>query len=33
MPKFGTKMPYLDFFGLEFEKNIVILEISTLKFV
>ena len=27
------KMPYLGIFGLEFENNIVIFEISTLKFV
>ena len=29
----GPKKPYLDIFGLEFKKNIVIFEISTLKFV
>ena len=28
----GPKMPYLGVFGLEFENNIVIFEISTLKF-
>ena len=43
MPKFETKnvdfgyfwpkMPYLDFCGQEFQKNIVRLEISTFKFV
>ena len=33
MPKFGTKTPDLGIFGLEFENNIVIFEISTLKFV
>ena len=29
----GPKMPYLGIFGLEFEKNIVIYEISVLEFV
>ena len=33
MPKFGTKMPYLGTFGLEFEKAIVISDISTLEFL
>ena len=28
-----TRMPYLNIFGLEFENNIVMFEISTLKFV
>ena len=31
--KFGTKMPYLSSFGLEFERSYVIFEISTLEFV
>ena len=29
----GTKTPYLAIFGLEFENNIVIFEISALEFV
>ena len=33
MSKFGTKMPYLGIFGLEFLESIAIFEISTLKFV
>ena len=33
MPKYGAKMPYLSIFGLEFSKNIVIFEISPIKFV
>ena len=33
MPKFGTKMPYMGIFGLEFFKTIVIFEITTLEFV
>ena len=33
IPKFGTKMPDLGIFGLEFENNFVIFEIRTLKFV
>ena len=33
MPKSGTKVPYLGIFGLEFYKSIIIIEISTLKFV
>ena len=36
MPKFETRnalFGYLGSFGLEFEKNIVIFEISTLEFV
>ena len=33
MTKFGTKMPYLGIFGLEFQKSIVIFEINTLEFV
>ena len=33
MPKFGTKNDFLGIFGLEFQKTIVIFEISTLKFV
>ena len=31
--KFGTKNALLGIFGLEFEKTIVIFEISSLKFV
>ena len=30
---FGFKMPYLGIFGLEFLKNIVVFEISTLQIV
>ena len=33
MLKFRTKMADLGIFGLEFENNIVIFEISTLEFV
>ena len=33
MPNLGPKMPYLGIFGLEFQKTIVIFQISTLKFV
>ena len=33
MPKFGTKIPDLCIFGLEFENDIVIFEINALKFV
>ena len=33
MPKFGTKMPYMGIFGLEFFKTIVIFEIIILEFV
>ena len=33
MPKLGPKIPYLGIFGLEFENNFVIFEISTLKFL
>ena len=33
MPKFGTKNVLFGTFGLEFEKTIVIFEISTLEFV
>ena len=33
MSKFGTKMPDLSVFGLAFENNIVIFEITSLKFV
>ena len=33
MPKFGTKMPYLGNFGLEFGKNMVIFEITVLEFI
>ena len=29
MPKFGSKKNYLGIFGLEFENNIVLFEIST----
>ena len=32
MPKFGTKNAWFGIFGLEFEINIVIFEISTLGF-
>ena len=31
MPKLGPKIPYLGIFGLEFENNFVIFEISALK--
>ena len=30
--KLAPKMPYLGIFGLEFENNIVMFEISTLEF-
>ena len=33
MPKFKTKNANLVIFGLEFEKNIVMFEISTLQFL
>ena len=33
MFKLGPKIPYLGIFGMEFENNIVIFDISTLKFV
>ena len=33
MLKLGPKIPYLGIFGMEFENNIVIFDISTLKFV
>ena len=33
MPNIGTKMPYLGIFGLDFEKDFVIFEISTLGFI
>ena len=33
MPKFGPEMPDLHVFGLEFENNITIFEIRTLKVV
>ena len=33
MPKFGTKNACLGIFGLEFENNIIIFEISTMEFV
>ena len=32
-PNSKSKMPYLSIFGLDFKKTIVILEISTIKFV
>ena len=33
MPKFGNKNAFLGIFGMEFENDIVIFEISTLEFV
>ena len=33
MPKFGTKNACSGIFGLEFENNIIIFEISTMEFV